>query len=155
MITDDTPVLIAEALADALNAEFVDQFVAARRLTPEYDKKQINELKVCVVPGPLEASEIINETHVQNDWLIGIGFQQLVKRGNDDEALAILQIVKRVRTFIQRNRILEHSTAGEFLAIDITYRPYYDQELLQSGQLFSVIEIVYREWDDLDDEEAD
>lgn len=150
---DDIPVLLAETVKNALNQAFSGVFVAERRLLPEHEEKQLRELKVIVVPGPLVSSELVNEYNVENNWLIGIGFQKLVKRGSDTEAEAILRIIKRVRRYLNKNRIVDLGEAGgEFLAIDIGHNPYVDHSLLARGEFFSVIEITFADHEDLEDD---
>lgn len=155
MITgdDDIPVLLAETIKDALNTAFVGDFVAQNRMLPEFDLKQLKNLIVSVVPGPLEASELLTENAtIQNDWLVAIGFQKQVQRGSDDETRQLLQLVKRVRRHLNQNRVIDlGENGGEFCVIDIAHNPYVAHDLLLKGEFFSALELTIRDWEDIDE----
>lgn len=147
---DDIPIQLAETLVSVLNTEFTGVFVSEFDFVVENDVKELKDLKVTIVPGGLDASELLDRgATVENDWMVGIGFQQRVSRKGDVETKAILKIVRQVRNYINRNRII---TIGddEFLIESIESSPYVDQELLLSGHFFSAIVLTIREWEDLD-----
>lgn len=147
---DDIPIQLAETLVSVLNIDFAGVFISEFDFVVENDVKELKDLKVTIVPGGLDASELLDRgATVENDWLVGIGFQQRVSRKGDVETKAILKIVRQVRDYINRNRII---TIGddEFLIESIESRPYLDQELLLSGHFYSAIVLTIREWEDLD-----
>ena len=147
---DDIPIQLAETLVSVLNIDFAGVFISEFDFVVENDVKELKDLKVTIVPGGLDASELLDRgATVENDWLVGIGFQRRVSRKGDVETKAILKIVRQVRDYINRNRII---TIGddEFLIESIESRPYLDQELLLSGHFYSAIVLTIREWEDLD-----
>ncbi len=147
---DDIPIQLAETLVSVLNTDFAGIFVSEFDFIVENDLRALKDLKVTVVPGGLDASELLDRgATVKNDWLVGIGFQQRVSRQDDTETKAILKIVRQVRDYINRNRII---TIGndEYLVESIESSPYVDNELLLSGHFFSALILTIREWEDLD-----
>lgn len=148
---NDIPVLLAESIKDSMTQQFPTLSVAQKML-PEHDLKQLASLKVFVIPGPLEASELLDRgATVQSDWLVGIAFQKQVKRGDDTETRDILKTIRLVRTWLNKNRVIDlGGELGEYVITDISHKPYIDHELLHRGEFFSVIELSIREWEDID-----
>ncbi|TWT63192.1 hypothetical protein [Rubinisphaera italica] len=148
---DDRPVQLACLYVDKLNLEFAGTFLAKYELLPEQDLKDLKDLTVRVIPGELLASELADRGDtVENEWLIGISFQQRVERSDPTKTNAVLQIVRQVRDYLNRNRIV---TIGddEFLLTDIASDPYLDRHLLAKGQCYSGLVLSFKEWEDIDE----
>jgi len=149
---DDIPVQLADQIAVSLNAQFAGEFSAVRSFIPEHELQQLAALKVSIIPGGLEASELLDDDFTQDDNQVGVAFQKRVNRSSDEEAREVLRLVRRVRKWISRNRLIEIGDE-QFAIIDMRQEPYVDAELLESGHLFSGLVLTIRHLEDLSEDD--
>lgn len=146
---DDIPIQLAETLVADLNVEFAGTFVSVFDFVPENDIRELKNLKVTVVPGGLESSEIIDRGETtENNWLVGIGFQKKVDRSDHTKTKDALQVVRQVRDYLNQNRIVAIAD-DEYVIDNIESSPYVDKDLLGSGHFFSALILTFKEWEDL------
>lgn len=154
---DDRPIQLAELCVAGLNSEFAGTFEAAFNFIEERDHKTLADLCVTVIPGGLESSELIDQGEtVENVWLVGIAFQRIVDRKSHDKTKEVLQVVRQVRDWFNRNRIFTIAGADEdypdqFVIIDIASEPYVSREKLAAGHCFSGLVLMFVEAEDIDE----
>jgi hypothetical protein len=131
---------IADALAVELNAaELSQEFTAEVNLKPEFELKDLKELKVTVVPKSLKFSGAVRQESGR-EVQIDIGVQ---KKTADPEQLAtLLQLVEEIAGIFDRKRLAGYPKA---VCIGIENEPVYDPEhLRQYRQFTSVITLKFR-----------
>ncbi|MCK4982264.1 MAG: hypothetical protein KAS17_05025 [Victivallaceae bacterium] len=131
---------IADAVAVVLNnAELSQEFTAEVNLKPEFELKDLKNLKVTVVPKSLKFLGTIRQKSGK-EVQIDIGVQ---KKTADPEQLAtLLQLVEEIAGVFDRKRLAEYSKA---VCIGIENDPIYDPEhLRQYRQFTSVITLKFR-----------
>ena len=131
---------IADAVAAELNnAELSLEFTAEVNLKPEFELKDLKELKITVVPKSLKFS---GATRLESgkEVLIDIGVQK--KTANPEQLAALLQLVEEIAGIFDRKRLTEYQKA---VCVGIENEPVYDPEhLRQYRQFTSVATLKFR-----------
>ena len=131
---------IANAVAAELNdAELSLEFTAEVNLKPEFELKDLKELKVTVVPKSLKFSGATRQESGR-EVQIDIGVQ---KKTADTEQLAVLlQLVEEIAGIFDHKRLAEYPKA---VCVGIENEPVYDPEhLRQYRQFTSVVTLKFR-----------
>ena len=131
---------IPDAVAAELNAaELSQEFTAKVNLKPEFELKDLKNLKVTVVPKSLKFSGATRQESGK-EVQIDIGVQ---KKTADLEQLAILlQLVEEIAGIFDRKRLTGYQKA---VCVGIENAPVYDPEhLRQYRQFTSVITLKFR-----------
>lgn len=131
---------IADAVAAELNnAELSQEFTAEVNLKPEFELKDLKELKVTVVPKSLKFSGATRQ-ELAKEVQIDIGVQ---KKTADPEQLAtLLQLVEEIAGVFDRKRLTQYPKA---VCVGIENEPVYDPEhLRQLRQFTSVVTLKFR-----------
>ena len=153
---DDRPIQLAQICVDGLNAEFSGTFTAIFNFIEERDNKALADLCVTVIPGGLESSEMLDQGDtVENAWIVGIAFQRLVDRKDQTKTIEVLQIVRQVRDWFNKNRVFtiagsDPDYPDQFILADVASDPYVSKSRLASGHCFSGLVLTFMEWEDVD-----
>ena len=131
---------IADAVAAELNAAELSQtFTAKVNLKPEFELKDLKNLKVTVVPKSLKFSGAVRQESAK-EVQIDIGVQK--KTADPDQLAALLQLVEEIAEIFDRKRLTGYPKA---VCIGIENDPVYDPEhLRQYRQFTSVITLKFR-----------
>ena len=132
---------VANAVVAELNSSvlFSDGVTAVMNLKPEFELKDLKELKVTVVPKALKIS---NETRQDGgrEVKVDIGIQ---RKTADLEIIAeLMQLVEDVAGLFEHKRLSQYQQA---VCVEIENDPIYDPEhLRQYRQFTSVITLTFR-----------
>jgi hypothetical protein len=131
---------MADAVAAELNnSELSQNFTAKVNLKPEFELKDLKNLKVTVVPKSLKFSGTIRHESGK-EVQIDIGVQK--KTADPDQLAALLQLVEEIAGVFDRKRLVEYQKA---VCVGIENDPVYDPEhLRQYRQFTSVITLKFR-----------
>lgn len=137
---------IADAVAAELNAAaagtFSETFVAERRVMPVYELREMDSLKVTVVP---KSVEIVGSTRAacQCDTTVDVGVQRKILTNNMDAEVASLgSLVDQIADYLRR-RPLSH-LSGAFW-VRVSNNPVYAVDHLMEHRVFtSVLTLTYR-----------
>jgi hypothetical protein len=131
---------ISDAVAAELNnAELSQDFTAKVNLKPEFELKDLKNLKVTVVPKSLKFSGAVRQESAK-EVQIDIGVQK--KTADPDQLAALLQLVEEIAGVFDRKRLTEYQQA---VCVGIENDPVYDPEhLRQYRQFTSVITLKFR-----------
>lgn len=131
---------IADAVAAELNnAELSLEFTAEVNLKPEFELKDLKDLKVTVVPKSLKFSGAIRQESAK-EVQIDIGVQK--KTAAPEQLAALLQLAEEIAGIFDRKRLTEYPKA---VCIEIENEPVYDSEhLRQLRQFTSVVTLKFR-----------
>jgi hypothetical protein len=131
---------IADAVAAELNAaELSLEFTAEVNLKPEFELKDLKELKVTVVPKSLKFSGATRQESAK-EVQIDVGVQK--KTADSEQLAALLQLVEEIAGIFDRKRLAGYQKA---VCIGIENEPVYDPEhLRQYRQFTSVITFKFR-----------
>jgi hypothetical protein len=131
---------IADAVAVELNnAELPQEFTAKVNLKPEFELKDLKNLKVTVVPKSLKFSGATRQESAK-EVQIDIGVQK--KTADPDQLAELLQLVEGIAGIFDRKRLTGYPKA---VCIGIENDPVYDPEhLRQYRQFTSVITLKLR-----------
>lgn len=137
---------IADALAAALNAEFADDFVAARKWRPSYKLEALHALRVSVSPRSRQSS-LLTRGADQHLHTIDVTFQKQVEGGTDAEQEAdidtLTDLVERVADHMAR---LTLSPGGRPFERAVTIDPVCAVNDVEEDLVFtSVVTAQYRE----------
>lgn len=129
-------VQIADALVEALNGEqFSQDFVAVRRYRPLYELKDLETLRVTVVPHALTLERASRADH-QVDYQVDIGVQ---KRVADDEASDdLMALVEEIADFCIT---LNLETPGA-VCTAVENDPIYAPDHLEEMRCFTSVQTV-------------
>lgn len=123
-------------IANAVAAELT-QYGAQVLYFPEFELKDLEEMKVCVVPLSTEYKTLTRASH-EEILKVQIGF---LKRGCEDDLDDLLQTVEGLGLGFL-NKKLENATC-----IGVAYNPiYFPEHLRERGQFTSVIELAFKKF---------
>jgi len=121
-------------IADAVAAELED-YRAEVLFFPEFELRELEEMRVCVVPAATEYKTLSRSQH-EELLKVQIGF---LKRGCEDEVESLLQTVESLGLGFLNKRL-----AGA-MCVSVAYNPIYSPEhLRERGQFTSVIELTFK-----------
>ncbi len=131
---------ISNAVAAELNnAELSQDFIAEVNLKPEFELKDLKELKITVVPKSLKFSGATRQESGK-EVQIDIGVQK--KTADPEQLAALLQLVEEIAGIFDRKRLAEYQKA---VCIGTENEPVYDPEhLRQYRQFTSVVTLKFR-----------
>jgi hypothetical protein len=132
---------IANAVAAELNnADSLSmEFTAEVNLKPEFELKDLKELKVTVVPKSLKFSGATRQESAK-EVQIDVGVQK--KTADPEQLAALLQLVEEIAGIFDHKRLPEYPKA---VCVGIENEPVYDPEhLRQYRQFTSVVTLKFR-----------
>lgn len=134
---------IAEAVATEINAgTFTPAVTAVRSFRPQFDLKDLSDLKVTVVPKAIEASPA-DRSRLQRDCRIDVAVQKRVSATDASAEMDdLLQLADDIVAHMAR-RPLADQPAARWLAV--SQKPIYAVDHLEQYSVFTaVIELTYR-----------
>ncbi len=121
-------------LAEAVAAE-LSNYHAEVMLCPEYELRDLEEMKVCVVPLSVEYKTVSRAAR-EKLMKVQIGF---LKRGGEEELKGLLRMVEELGLGFLGKKLLDAYCIG------VAYNPIYSPEhLRERGQFTSVIELAFK-----------
>lgn len=94
----------ADALANALAAaELSQSFTAARVYVPEYEKKDLGEIKIALVPKGEATTQSVSRLRVEDLHQIDVGIHRLAAADDLGALDALMLFVDEVADFIRNN----------------------------------------------------
>jgi len=143
-MSDALAVLVADAVVAELNAgTFSESVSAVRSFLPEYDLKDLKDLRVTVLPA---GDDLSSESRGANRRLVRveIGIQKRLPTGEEAEAeemQALLLLLEEIKAYLA-GRTLGGQPAARWLATENS--PIYDPETVQEHRSFlSVLRVSY------------
>lgn len=125
-------ITLAEAVAGAL-----EDYHAEVLFFPEYELRDIEEMKVVVVPLSEEYKPLSRTQH-EEILKVQVGF---LKRGGEDELPELLRTVEGLGLGFLNKKLVGATCVG------VAYNPIYSPEhLRERGQFTSVIELSFKQF---------
>ena len=122
-------------IAEAVAAELAD-YNAELMFFPEFDLKELDDMRVVVVPSGTEYKTVSRASR-EEVLKISVGF---LKRGCEDELPELLRLVEGIGL-----GFLNRKLAGA-VCIAVVYDPIYSPDhLRERGQFTSVIQLVFKQ----------
>ncbi len=116
-------------------AGFLIEYNAEVQYFPTFDLRDLDDLRVVVVPNSTEYKTVSRERH-EEILKVQIGF---LKRGSEENLDDLLRIVEKIGLGFL-NRKLSGATC-----VCVAYNPIYSPEhLREHGQFTSIIELTFR-----------
>lgn len=137
-----TAVQIADAVAAELNGHaFSVAFTAERRLLPSYELKELDAVKVTVVPRAIE-SQAASRTLHQCDHQVDVGVQKKLTGEIDMEVPPLMALVEEIVEFLARRKL---AAVPDVLWLRCANDPIYSPQHLNEQRTFvSVLTLTYR-----------
>ena len=131
---------IADAVVAALNGhEFSQEFTAVRAYRPEYDLREMADLRVTVVPKAVEMTTA-GRGLAQSDIQIDLAVQKKLSVGDNPEIDTLMGLVQEIAEFIRAM-----GRFGDAMWVRAENSPIYSQEHLGEMRLFtSVLTLTLR-----------
>jgi len=131
---------IADAVVVALNGHsFSETFTAVRAYRPEYDLREMADLRVTVVPKAVEMTTA-GRGLAQSDIQLDLAVQKKLSSGDNTEIDTLMGIVQEIAEFIRAI-----GRFGDAVWIRTENVPIYSQEHLGEMRLFtSVLTLTLR-----------
>lgn len=116
-------------------AGFLTEYNAEVLYFPTFDLRDLDDLRVVVVPNSTEYKTVSRERH-EEILKVQIGF---LKRGSEEKLDDLLRIVEKIGLgFLSRK-------LGGATCVCVAYNPIYSPEhLRERGQFTSIIELTFR-----------
>lgn len=149
---DSTLIAAAEAVKDALNeapeGTFDQDFTAVRSYRPRYTPKELETLRVTVVPRGVERSILGRRTR-RIDPIIDIGIQKKLTSPTDEsdaafdnvQGDALMALVEAIADYLDSKRLPGYLDAAPVV---IENDPAWSQERLAGNIFMSVITFTLR-----------
>ena len=123
---------IAEAVAESL-----EKYHAEVLFFPEFELRNLDDLRVVVVPHSTEYKTVSRERH-EEVLKVQIGF---LKRGSEENLDDLLQTVEKIGLGFLNGKL------GGATCVCVAYNPIYSPEhLRERGQFTSIIELSFRQF---------
>ena len=136
---------IADAVAAELNAApagtFTPDFEAVRRVLPEFDLKDLAELRVCVVPRSVTITNV-SRMLSQHEVAVDVGVQRKLGADIDTEVKTLGGLVDAICGYLTRRALAQ---APQAVWIGTENDPVYAPAHLAEQRVFtSVLTVTYR-----------
>lgn len=123
---------IAEAVAESL-----EKYHAEVLFFPEFELRDLDDMRVVVVPHSTEYKTVSRGRH-EEVLKVQIGF---LKRGSEENLDDLLQTVEKIGLGFLNGKL------GGATCVCVAYNPIYSPEhLRERGQFTSVIELAFRQF---------
>jgi len=135
-----TVITIAEAVVAALNGhQFSQSFTAVRAYRPEFDLRELADLRVTVVPKSVEMTTA-GRGLAQSDIQLDLAVQRKLSSGDNAEIDALMGLVQEIAEFIRCT-----GRFGDAMWVKTENSPIYAPEHLGEMRLFtSVLTVTLR-----------
>ncbi len=116
-------------------AGFLTEYNAEVLYFPTFDLRDLDDLRVVVVPNSTEYKTVSRERH-EEILKVQIGF---LKRGSEENLDDLLRIVEKIGLVFLNRKL------GGATCVCVAYNPIYSPEhLRERGQFTSIIELTFR-----------
>lgn len=116
-------------------AGFLTEYNAEVLYFPTFDLRDLDDLRVVVVPNSAEYKTVSRERH-EEILKVQIGF---LKRGSEENLDDLLRIVEKIGLGFLNRKL------GGATCVCVAYNPIYSPEhLRERGQFTSIIELTFR-----------
>nr|DAF22353.1 MAG TPA: hypothetical protein [Caudoviricetes sp.] len=116
-------------------AGFLTEYNAEVLYFPTFDLRDLDDLRVVVVPNSTEYKTVSRERH-EEILKVQIGF---LKRGSEENLDDLLRIVEKIGLGFLNRKL------GGATCVCVAYNPIYSPEhLRERGQFTSIIELTFR-----------
>lgn len=116
-------------------AGFLTEYNAEVLYFPTFDLRDLDDLRVVVVPNSTEYKTVSRERH-EEILKVQIGF---LKRGSEENLDDLLRIVEKIGLGFLNRKL------GGATCVCVAYNPIYSLEhLRERGQFTSIIELTFR-----------
>ena len=116
-------------------AGFLTEYNAEVLYFPTFDLRDLDDLRVVVVPNSTEYKTVSRERH-EEILKVQIGF---LKRGSEENLGDLLRIVEKIGLGFLNRKL------GGATCVCVAYNPIYSPEhLRERGQFTSIIELTFR-----------
>ena len=116
-------------------AGFLTEYNAEVLYFPTFDLRDLDDLRVVVVPNSTEYKTLSRERH-EEILKVQIGF---LKRGSEENLDDLLRIVEKIGLGFLNRKL------GGATCVCVAYNPIYSPEhLRERGQFTSIIELTFR-----------
>ena len=134
---------IADALVLQLSGgSFIQPFIPARAIFPNFEIKELNTLKVTVVPRSVESLAISRGSY-QDDYIIDIGVQKKLTEDFEAETVSLIGLVTEIKNSLWRSILRVGSVSA--IGVNTKVDPIYSREHLAADNVFtSIVSVTYR-----------
>lgn len=122
-------------IAEAVAAELAD-YDAELMFFPEFDLKELDDMRVAVVPAGIEYKTVSRSSH-EELLKVSVG---VLKRGCEDELPELLRLAEGIGLGFLNKRLVGASCVA--VAFDPIYSP---DHLRERGQFTSVIQLTFKQ----------
>ena len=132
--------VVAE-LANAPAGTFNQVMNPQRRVLPQFELSELEELKVTVAPRAMDISNA-SRMASQYDVQVDIGIQKRVGKAMDGDVAPLFELADQIAAYLQRRQLWRLPAAAW---LRITNSPIYAPDQLASDRVFtSVLTVTYR-----------
>ncbi len=140
LVTDIADAVVAE-LGAAPPDTFSMAFTAERHVLPEFELKDLADLKVTVVPKSVEITAA-SRASSQYEIAVDIGIQKKLGKDLDTEVAALGTLVDEIADYLRHRKLSQASFA---VWVGIGNEPVYAPEHLAERRVFtSILTVTYR-----------
>jgi hypothetical protein len=137
LVTDIADAVVAELASGSFSESFTPQ----RRVLPEHELAELNDLQVTVVPRGAEITGA-SRTLSQHDVQIDVGIQKKIGRDTDTDVASLLGLVDEIAAFLKRRPL---QATPQAVWVRTTNEPVYSPDHLAEQRTFtSVLTLTYR-----------
>jgi hypothetical protein len=135
---------IADSLAAALTSHtFSVPFVASRKYVPDYDRPDLEELRVSVVPGPAETERVSRGQDLFTHSIMVIVAK--ATDGSNGQVDPLMQLCEEIIDVIRGNTISAMMMPEEAKYFSSSFQTMFDRDTLGDHRVFTAqIEVTYR-----------
>lgn len=140
-------IALADAIKTAVDAAaaidtFSQAFASKRTYVPEYEKKDLGEIKLSIVPKGMATGESsVTRMRVTGDRQIDVAFHRLADADDDDTLDGLMLFAEEVTDFIRKNG--PYGSNWTWIAVEAP--AIYDPESLrQKGIFLAVYTFTFR-----------
>jgi hypothetical protein len=137
-------VQIADSLAAALTAKsFSMPVVALRRYVPDYDRQDLQELRVSVVPGPVETEPVSREQDLFTHSVMVIVAK--ATDGSNEQVDPLMMLCEDIIDAIRSGTLSTAMMPDNAKYFSSSFQTVFDRDNLSDHRIFMAqIEVSYR-----------
>jgi len=145
-MSDSLIVNLADAVVEQINSApegtFSETFTAARHYRPEFELKELSEVRVSVVPRKIDITNISRQAN-QYDVAIDVAVQKKVNAADLEQLDALMALVEQIADIFRLRRV--PLPDGSALWGKTENDPVFAPEHLETKQVFtSVLTLTFR-----------
>ena len=135
---------IADSLATALTSHiFSVPFVASRKYVPDYDRPDLEELRVSVVPGPAETERVSRGQDLFTHSIMVIVAK--ATDGSNGQVDPLMRLCEEIIDVIRGETIPARIMPENAKYFSSSFQTMFDRDTLNDHRIFTAqIEVAYR-----------